>query len=377
VKTRAALFRAVGRPLEVREIELEEPRAGDVLVRIEAVGVCGSDLHVVRGEWQRPVPMVLGHEGAGVVEAVGDDVDGLAAGDRVVLSWAPACGECEPCRQGRRVACAPLRAGIAAGTLPDGTTRMSIDGSPVYRMTAIGALAERVVVPAAAALPLPDDVSLQHAALVGCAALTGVGAVLNRARVAAGSNVAVIGAGGVGQFCVQGARIAGAREIVAVDPLPARREAALRLGATAAVAPADLEGTFDVVLDAVGGAGSFAAALAATRGGGTLVAVGMAPAGERYDLAPAELTNEEKWITGSLYGSEDPAAALPALLEHVRAGRLDLAGALGPAFPLERADEAVRAALEGVGGRVLVMLGVKRPAVGEAAVYRRPKTTPP
>jgi Zn-dependent alcohol dehydrogenase len=357
VKTRAALFRAVGAPLDVAEIELEAPGPGDVLVRLAAVGVCGSDLHVVRGEWVRPLPMVLGHEGAGVVEEAGDAVEGLAPGDRVVLSWAPACGECEPCRNGRPVACAPLRAGIAAGTLPDGTTRMSLDGSPVYRMTAIGALAERIVVPASAALPLPDDVSLEHAALVGCAALTGVGAVLNRARVRAGDSVAVVGAGGVGQFCIQGARIAGAGEIVAVDPVPGRRELALRLGATSAAEPDELDRTFDVVLDAVGGASSFATALAATRGGGTLVAVGMAPSGVRYELPPAELTNEEKWVTGSLYGSADPAVALPALLEHVRAGRLDLAGALGPSYPLEQADEAVAAALDGTGGRVLVKMG--------------------
>jgi S-(hydroxymethyl)glutathione dehydrogenase/alcohol dehydrogenase len=357
VKTRAALFHGPGRPLEIRDVELEEPGSDDVLVRMTATGICGSDLHVVRGEWTRPTPMVLGHEGAGVVEAVGDGVQGIEPGDRVVLSWAPSCGECGPCRHGRPAACAPLRSGIAAGTLPDGTTRLSLDGSPVYRMTAIGALTERLVVPARAALPLPDGVQLEEAALLGCAALTGVGAVLNRAGVQEGDAVLVVGAGGVGQFVVQGARIAGAAEIVVVDPLEARRAQARRLGATAALAPEDADGEYDVAFDAVGGPETFALALRLTRGGGTVVAVGMAPAGARLEIDPGQLTNEEKVLTGSLYGSEDPAVALPALLEHVSTGRLELASLLGPSFPLEQADEAVRASLSGVPGRVLVMMG--------------------
>jgi S-(hydroxymethyl)glutathione dehydrogenase/alcohol dehydrogenase len=357
VKTRAALFHGPGRPLDVAEIDLEEPGPGDVLVAVAAVGICGSDLHLVRGEWSRPVPMVLGHEGTGIVEAVGSDVSGVSPGDRIVLSWAPACGECDPCRRGRRVACAPLRAGVAAGTLPDGTTRMSFEGSPVYRMTAIGALAERIVVPAAAVLPLPDDVPLDEGALIGCAALTGVGAVLNRGRVEPGADVIVVGAGGIGQFCVQAARIAEAGRIVAVDPLESRREQALRLGATEAVAPDGVDGEFDVALDAVGGAETFALAVRSVRGGGTVVAVGMPPAGVRYDLEPAQLTNEEKTLSGSLYGSEDPATALPRLLDHVRAGRLDLGAAVGPSFPLHDVDAGVRAALAGEPGRVLVTMG--------------------
>ena len=148
MRVRAALFEAPGAPLVVRTVDLDGPGPGDALVRVDAVGICGSDLHVVKGEWVRPRPMVLGHEGAGVVEAVGADVDGLAVGDRVILSWAPACGECGPCLAGRTTACLPLRAGIGAGTLPDGTTRLSADGETIYRMTAVGALAERVVMPA-------------------------------------------------------------------------------------------------------------------------------------------------------------------------------------------------------------------------------------
>ena len=354
MKTRAALFRAPGEPLEVREIEMEEPGPDDVLVRLVVVGICGSDLHLVRGEWKRPTPMVLGHEGSGVLEAVGRRVTGLAPGDRVVISWAPSCGECGPCRAGRPVACAPLRAGVVAGTLANGTTGLSAGGETAYRMTTIGALAERMVLPAKAVLPIPGDLPLEEAALIGCAALTGVGAVLNRARVKPGSSVLVVGAGGVGQFVVQGARIAGASRIVAADPLEGRRERAQRLGATEAVPPGEVEGEFDYTFDAVGGPATFDLAVRSTRGGGTVVAVGMAAAGVRYELDPFQLTNEEKWVTGSLYGSEDPAVALPRMLELVRDDQLDLEGALGPTFTLDEVNEAIAASLGGSPGRVLV-----------------------
>ena len=225
MRTRAALFREAGEPLEVCEVELDEPGPEEVVVRMEAVGVCGSDLHVVRGEWPRPTPIVLGHEGAGTVEAVGSAVDSHASGDRVVISWAPACDRCGACKAGRPTACTTLRAAIGAGTKLDGQTGLSLpSGDLVYRMTTVGAFAEYVLVPATAAFPLPDDVSLEEAALMGCAALTGVGAVEHAAAVQKGESVLVIGAGGVGQFVVQAARLAGADPLIAVDPVPARRQ---------------------------------------------------------------------------------------------------------------------------------------------------------
>ena len=241
MRTRAAVMHEPGR-LEVEELDVEEPLPGEVVVRMSAVGVCGTDLHSYKGEWDRPTPIVLGHEGTGVVEAVGGDVAALREGDRVVLSWAPACGECGPCRRGRPAACGPLSSAIGKGTLLGGRTGLSLGGETVYRGTATGALAEHVVVAAGAAMPLADDVPLEHAALLGCAALTGVGAVLNAARPEPGFTALVIGAGGVGQFVVQGARIAGAAEVLVVDPVEARREQALGLGATRACAPDDLRG---------------------------------------------------------------------------------------------------------------------------------------
>lgn len=363
MRTRAALFHGPGRPLETREIDLEEPRAGEVLVRMAAVGICGTDLHVIKGEWQRPTPMVLGHEGAGVVEAVGDGVHSLAPGDEVVLSWAPACGDCPDCERGRPAACLRLQRAIGAGTLPDGTTGMTADGETVHRGTATGAFTELLTVQADVALPTGGGVPLEQAALLGCAALTGVGAVLFQAHVHEGASVFVVGAGGVGQFVVQGARLAGAGEIVVVDPVEARLGLVRDLGATATATPDDLDtvirgldpGGCDYAFDAVGYADTSALALRWTRNGGTCVIVGLAPVGERLDLDPADFTRREKFLTGSMYGSEDPAVALPTLLEHVRAGRLQLEPLVGARFPLDDINGAVEASLAGSPGRVLVV----------------------
>ena len=362
MKIRAALFHAVGEPLVVVEIDLEEPRPDEVLVRMVAIGICGTDLHQVRGEFRRPTPMVLGHEGAGVVEAVGDAVTRVRPGDEVVLSWAPSCGACAGCRRGRPATCRVLNAAIPNGTLPDGTTRMTWRGKTVYRGTATGCLADRIVVSEQVALPLGGAVPLDHAALLGCAVLTGVGAVVYAARVASGSSVLVLGAGGVGQFVVQGARIAGASAIVVSDPVEARLEAARRAGATHLATPDDLRDVIrrelpngaDYGFDAVGDPAISETALRFTRDGGTTVIVGLPAQGLRLDLDPFELIRKEKLLTGTLYGSADPAVSLPAMLEHVRAGRLDLSSSLGPSFSLDDVNDAVEASLAGEPGRVLV-----------------------
>jgi Zn-dependent alcohol dehydrogenase len=363
VRTRAALFHGAGRPLEVREIDLTEPRPHEVLVRLGAVGICGTDLHVVKGEWERPKPMVLGHEGAGSVDAVGAEVDSLRPGDAVVLSWAPSCRVCADCRRGRPAACTELQRAIGNGTLLDGTTGLEADGETVYRGTATGALSELLTVDAAVALPLGGDVPLEQAALLGCAALTGVGAVLFQARPEPGATILVVGAGGVGQFCVQGARIAGAAEIICVDPLEGRLQQAERLGATRTTTPEGLpelvrevapEGA-DVALDAVGAPATTALALRWTRNGGRTVLVGLPAAWERLDLDPAEFVRREKELTGSMYGSEDPRRALPVLLEHVRSGALQLEPLVGPRFSLDDVNDAIEASLAGSPGRVLVL----------------------
>jgi S-(hydroxymethyl)glutathione dehydrogenase/alcohol dehydrogenase len=361
VRTRAALFYAPGEPFELATIDLDEPREDEVVVRMAAVGICGTDLHQVKGEFRRPTPMVLGHEGSGVVEWVGSSVNTVRPGDEIVLSWAPGCGECTGCRRGRPATCRPLNVAIAGGTLPDGRTGMSHRGEKVYRGTVTGCLADRVVVSERAALPV-RGVALDQAALLGCAALTGVGAALHAAPVPAGSTVLVVGAGGVGQFVVQGARIAGAAAILVSDQVPSRREQALALGATAAAGPDGLDEMLaaaapegvDLAFDAVGTPETVASALRHTRDGGTAVVIGLPAAGLRFEIEPFELIRREKRLTGTLYGSVDPAEALPQLLDHVAAGRLELAPLVGDRFGLDDIDIAVAASLEGSGARVLV-----------------------
>ena len=364
MKTGAALFHAIDRPFEVAEIEIEDPGPEDVLIRVSACGICGTDLHVVKGEWTRSVPMVLGHECAGIVEAVGPDVDGVAAGDRVVVSWASSCRTCAACRKGRLAACRDLRAAIAAGTLIGGATRLSWNGDPVYRMTTVGGFAEHVLMPATSVLPLPGDVALEEAAIVGCAALTGVGAAVNAAPLQDGGTALVVGAGGIGQFVVQGARIAGASEIVVVDPVEERRALARQLGATEAVSPAELDALagdrfpvgFDCTFDAVGGAETAAMALKHTMIAGTAVLVGLPAAGGRLDLDLADIVVSEKHVVGSIYGSADPGTMLPTLLDWVRAGDLELASLIGARYPLAEVNEAVQESLAGSPGRVVLTL---------------------
>jgi S-(hydroxymethyl)glutathione dehydrogenase / alcohol dehydrogenase len=362
LKSKAGVFWGAGKPLEIREIDLEDPGPTDVVVRMTTVGICGTDLHSIRGEWTRPTPIVLGHEGAGVVEDVGSAVTLVRPGDEVVLSWAPSCGECPDCRRGRPAACVQLHRAIFNGTLVDGTTGISLDGETLYRGTATGAMSEHVVVTERVALPTGGGVPLDEAALLGCAALTGVGSAPFAARVAPGSSVVVVGAGGVGQFVVQGARIAGAETIAVVDPLEARLEQARGLGATHSTTPDELKALMrgvlpngaDYAFDAVGNADTTALALRWTRSGGTCVVVGLPPSGVSLDIDPAEFTRREKFLTGTIYGSEDPAVALPILLDHVRAGRLKLRELLGPVYPLDAVNEAFDAALAGSPGRVLV-----------------------
>jgi S-(hydroxymethyl)glutathione dehydrogenase / alcohol dehydrogenase len=356
------VFWGPGRPLEVRDIELDEPGPHDVVVRMAAVGICGTDLHSIKGEWDRPTPVVLGHEGAGVVEDVGSAVTSVKAGEEVVLSWAPSCGECSDCRRGRPAACVPLHRAIGGGTLIDGTTGMRLDGQTLYRGTATGAMSERLTVAEKVALPTGGDVALDEAALLGCAALTGVGAVLFAGRVERGSSVVVIGAGGVGQFVVQGARIAGAEAIVAVDPVEGRLQQARTLGATHVATPEDLKGLMgelapegcDYAFDAVGSAETTALAMRWTRNAGTCVIVGLPAAGVRIEFDPAEFNRREKVLTGTIYGSEDPAVALPVLLSHVRSGELKLRELLGPVYSLDQVNDAFDASLAGSPGRVLV-----------------------
>ena len=349
---RAAVWAGPGEDIEVADVELEAPRAGEVEVRIAAAGVCGSDLHVVRGEWEVPVPVVLGHEGAGVVSAVGPGVAELEEGDHVVLSWVPQCGRCRQCESGRPWQCELVATVVApGGVLHDGTSRWRRDGEVVHHYLGVSSFAERVVVPASGAVRIRRDAPLDVVAVVGCAVATGVGAVRNTAAVPAGATVAVIGCGGVGLSCVQGARLAGAARIVACDVNPDKLEVALRLGATERVdaREGDPVGALralvpeglDYVFDAIGRIETTEQAIAALGLGGAAVIVGLPPTGMTARFDPLALAEANQRILGSNYGSVDPRRDIPALVDLYMAGELDLDAMISGRRPLEEATEAL------------------------------------
>ncbi len=232
MRINAAVFYEPGRPFSVETLELAPPRAGEVLIRVAAVGVCHSDWHLMTGATKHPVPVVPGHEGAGRVEEVGEGVTRLKVGDHVALNWAPNCGTCFYCLRDRPSLCSTYIGPLWAGTMMDGTTRLSRNGQPVYHFSALACFADYAVVPQECCVPMRPEVPLPVAALIGCAVTTGVGAVLNTARVPPGSSVAVFGAGGVGLSVILGARLAGASRIIAVDRAESKLKMACDFGAT-------------------------------------------------------------------------------------------------------------------------------------------------
>ena len=332
---RAAVLHAYNEPLTVEEVALEAPGPGEVSVRLHASGVCHSDWNTASGATPNPLPAVLGHEGAGVVEAIGEGVASVAEGDHVVLSWLPSCGRCFYCRAGRGNLCDVAMPAMLEGALPGGAIRLSRRGAPLHHYSFLSTFAERTVVPEASCVPIRRDAPLAVAALVGCAVMTGIGAAINRARVTPGSTVVILGAGGVGLSVIQGCRLAGALNIVAVDPLPFKRDLALELGATHTVAEAAQE-TLDLMRQltegrgadyafvAAGAPGLVRLAFEALRLGGTLVCIGLPPEGAEVTLPGPELVRQEKIVTGTLYGSCRPHTDMPRVLDLYMEGRLDL-----------------------------------------------------
>ena len=363
---RAALLIEPGQPLTVVDgVEVEPPRTGEVLVRVAACGVCHSDVHYLDGVLTVGLPAVLGHEAAGVVEEVGPGVEGLAPGDKVVLTMRPQCGRCYWCVRGEGQLCSLGDAAVVEGAYADGGTRLRWRGSPVYRGLVLAAFAERTVVPAAAAVKVPADTPLDVAAVLGCAVQTGVGAAVNTARVRPGDTVAVAGLGGVGIAVVQGARLAGAARIIGADPVAERRERALRFGATDVVDPEaqplhraarELTGGVgvDAAFDAVGRASVVESLLKATRNGGVTVMVGV-PRQDETVAVPALLHNVyEKKLVGCYLGSANPRLELPRLLALWRAGRLDLEGMVTARRPLDEIGAAVADLVAGRGLRTVI-----------------------
>ena len=357
---RAAVLPAVGAPLEIAEIDLPDPGPGQVRIRLAAAGVCHSDLSLSDGTMRVPVPAVLGHEGAGTVVAVGEGVTHVAPGDPVILNWAPSCGTCHACTLGEVWLCANALNGAA-----DVYAHRSSDGSDLHPGLNVAAFAEETVVAASCVLPLPEGIPLTDAALLGCAVLTGYGAIHHSAQVREGETVAVFGVGGVGLSTLQSARIAGATTIVAVDVSPEKEELARAAGATDYVVASEntareirtLTGKqgVDVAVECVGRAVTIRTAWESTRRGGRTTVVGIGGKDQQVTFNALELFHWGRTLSGCVYGNSDPAKDVPVLAEHVRAGRLDLDSLVTERIALDGIPGAFENMVAGKGGRALVI----------------------
>jgi S-(hydroxymethyl)glutathione dehydrogenase / alcohol dehydrogenase len=363
---RAALLESPGTPIVVdSSVDIAEPAAGQVRVRVEHCGVCHSDLTVATSG-MAPTPLVLGHEAAGVVDAVGEGVTAVAPGDSVVLTPVPPCGRCYWCVRGETGICVNSRS-VMTNTFADGSTGLSRGGEMVYRGLGVGGFAEYVLTPENGAVKIPAGTPLEIACVIGCAVQTGVGAVLNTAKVEPGATVLVLGLGGIGLSVVQGARVAGAARIIASDPVAERREAALRLGATDVVDPgtADVVATTlslteigaDYAFEAAGRAALVSAGIQATRPGGTTVSVGAPPADENLTISPMVLFGvQEKKLLGCLLGSCNSQRDIPRLVALWQAGRLDLEGLITNRRPLSGINDAFEDMRAGRGVRTVISM---------------------
>jgi S-(hydroxymethyl)glutathione dehydrogenase / alcohol dehydrogenase len=360
MRIRAAVLESVGEPFRVQEVELQAPQTGEVLIRVQAVGVCHSDWHLVTGDTKHPLPLVAGHEGAGVVAEVGPGVTRVRPGDLVALSWAPSCGGCFYCLHGRPSLCETYVGPVWAGTMLDGTTRLSRKGEPLFHYSALACFAEFCVVPEVCCVPMPEGTPPAIAAVIGCAVMTGVGSVLNTAKAPPGSSALVIGAGGVGLATILGAKLAGASRIAAIDPAEARREAAVDVGADETYGVHETGVThqsFDYVFECVGKPELQELAVELVRPGGTAVLSGLSPVGSSTNLPGAALVRQEKTVMGSYYGTGHPARDFPRYVELWRQGRLPLQKLLGKEYALDAINEAYADLVEGKGRRGIVVLG--------------------
>ena len=346
------MFSGVQQGIEVREVHLDPPGPGEVEVVIAAAGVCHSDLHVLKGEWDANLPMVLGHEGSGVVSQLGAGVSDLEVGDHVVLSWVPSCGQCRYCLAGKPAQCVKAATVVAAqGVLFDGTSRIHDARGPIFHYLGVSSFAERAVVSASGAIKIRSDAPLELMSLVGCAISTGIGAVQRTARIESGSVVAVIGCGGVGLSCIQGARLSGASKIIAIDVLDEKLELARRLGATDVINSATIdlwsalgakapEG-IDYVFDAIGKISTTEQAIEMLGQGGAAVIVGLPPKDSTARFNPLSLAEGDKRIMGSNYGSIDPHVDIPRIVDLIMDGQVDVESMVSARRPLDEAAMAL------------------------------------
>jgi alcohol dehydrogenase len=373
MRIRAAVLEAMNvappystsRPLRIQDVELAPPGPGEVLIRIAAAGLCHSDLSVINGDRPRPMPMALGHEASGVVEELGPDVTDLQRGDHVVVVFVPSCGHCAPCAEGRPALCEPGAAANGSGTLLSGMRRLSREGQPLNHHLGCSVFADHATVSRRSVVKIDPAVPLDHAALFGCAVLTGVGAVVNTAQVRVGSTVAVIGLGGVGLAALIGAAAAGARQIIAVDLAEDKLAQALTLGATHAVnagAADALEqiramssGGVDYALEFAGSVRALELAYRVTRRGGTTVTAGLPPAAALFPLPAVSLVAEERTVKGSYIGTCVPSRDIPRYLDLFQQGRLPVDKLLTGRLSLDQINEGFDLLHEGKAIRQVVV----------------------
>lgn len=362
---RAAILWEQGKPLAVETIDIGRPGVGEVLVELRAAGVCHSDLHPARGDWPMKTPVVLGHEGAGIVREVGPNVTHVREGDHVVLCWAPACGVCPSCRDGRAVLCDRLEKVTYRNRLPSGVAHLKAGEQSVAPFLGTACFADFAIVPEEGAIPVAADVPFEALATLGCAVLTGVGAALSAAHVTPGSRVVVIGAGGVGLNAIQGARIAGAAQIIALDLHPRPLEMAKLFGATLTIGasvglPAAIRQLTDgrgadFVFDTVGTPTTLTTALESVRKGGTVVLTGLSRADAQGSFSMFPFVMQEKKLIGSVYGSGRPLEDIPKLVSLFRDGRLKLRELVARTYPLAKINEALDALASSDGARGVII----------------------
>jgi NDMA-dependent alcohol dehydrogenase len=361
---KAAVLYKPNTPLQIVDVEQQGPQAGEARVRVKAAGVCHSDWHIMNGDWTLPLPMVLGHEAAGIVEEVGAGVTNVKAGDHIIFSFRAHCGRCFYCSSGRSVLCDGHQS--VRWAMLDGTTRLRREGQDIFQMARIGTFSERVVCPAEMLVPIAKAMPWAQAALVGCCVPTGVGAVTRCAEVEAGASVLVIGCGGVGLNVVQGARLAGAATIIACDLVDRKLEFAREFGATHTV-NAKQENVVervraltggrgaDYAFDAIGGEQTTLQIIDAVRNGGTAVIVGMAAMAVRAPVGPYLMALQEKTLKGTIYGSVRPNVDFPWLVDLYLQGRLKLDQLVSRTYELEEINDGFARMLSGEVARGVVV----------------------
>jgi alcohol dehydrogenase len=355
---------AISKPLRIETVELDAPGRGELLVKIAAAGLCHSDLSVINGDRPRPMPMALGHESAGVVEALGEDVVDLEVGDHVVMVFMPSCGHCVPCAEGRPALCEPGAAANGAGTLLSGKRRLHCDGVELNHHLGVSGFAEYAVVSRRSVVKVDRDLPLDEAALFGCAVLTGVGAVVNTARLQPGQTAAVIGLGGVGLASVLGAIASGARQVVAIDLSDDKLGLARQIGASHTVNARDADaaeqvreltkGGVDFAFEMAGAVRAMELAYKITKRGGTTITAGLPPPGAALPLPLVQLVAEERTVKGSYIGTCVPTRDIPRYVALYQAGRLPVDRLMSGKLTLDRINEGFDLLHEGKAVRQVI-----------------------